>query len=248
MKRSTFFILVPMALCMAALLALGNWQVQRLHWKEDLIAIVKQRMNEPPASLTEIETLWDTQRDVNFVPFAVEGVFEHSKEQFYYVTKNGTVGWHVYVPLTLSDGRVLIVNRGFVPDAFKDQQLRLKGLPHGNQTIQGLARNAPSVKPNSFVPNNDLQKNIYHWRSLSQMAGQMADKTEVTFLPFFMDAGLEPETGPFPHGGSTRISFPNNHLQYAITWYGLALALLGVGSYFLYQRRKTQSEKSIKNG
>lgn len=238
MRISTLIVLVCMAAMIAFLSSLGFWQLKRLEWKEALIERVEQRRTAPPVSLATISKTWDESHDVDFITVKTSGTFEHSKEQFYYVTKDGVVGWHVYVPLTLADGRVLIVNRGFVPDQLREQSKRLDNLPTGEVNFTGLARNAPSQKPNSFVPNNDLAKNIYHWKSISEMASQMGDKTKVQFLSFFVDAGEISPKGVYPQGGSTRISFPNSHLQYAFTWFGLALALLGVGSYFLYSRFK----------
>lgn len=226
---------------LAILSSLGFWQLRRLAWKENLIAMVEQRRSAAPLTLPEVEALWEKDRDVDFVSVSLSGVFDNSVEQYYYVTKNGRVGWHVYVPLKLPNGRIVIVNRGFVPDALRDPSKRLDGLIAGQVDFSGLARNAPLAKPNDFVPDNDLIKNIYHWKSLSQMAGQMTgsipDKIDIEVIPFFIDAGADTNPGKLPEGGSTRVVFPNNHLQYAFTWFGLAFALLGVGSYFLYSRR-----------
>ena len=86
------------------------------------------------------------------------------------------------------------------------------------------------------MPNNDLAKNVYYWKSLSQMAGNAYDKMEKGTVDFFLDADATPVPGGLPVGGVTRIEFPNNHLGYAITWFGLALALLGVGGFFLRSR------------
>lgn len=237
-RLSTFIILACMAVGIAFLSSLGFWQLKRLAWKENLIQTVEDRRHSEPKSIDEISKLWQKNRDVDFMSINISGTFDHSKEQFYYVTKKGVVGWHVYAPLTLADGRVLIVNRGFVPNQLKDQSLRMDGLTKGEVSFIGLARNAPSQKPNSLVPNNDLKKNVYHWKSISQMAGQMGDKIEVSFHSFFVDAVTTSAVGKYPQAGSTRISFPNSHLSYAFTWFGLAFALLGVGSYFLYSRNR----------
>lgn len=241
MRSSSLLVLALLSIGVGVLVSLGTWQLARLQWKEDLIATVNQRIRTEPASLAKIEKLHAEVGDVDFVPFTVTGRFDHSREQYYYVTRNGVVGWHVYAPLALEDGRILIVNRGFVPDRFRDPSARPGEVSQDKQRIVGLARNAPSEKPNRFVPDNDLEKNIYYWKSIRQMAEQMGEVGDFAYLPFFMDAGLpttEYSQSEIPVPGSTRISFPNNHLQYAITWYGLALALLGVGSYFLYQRRR----------
>lgn len=238
MRISTFIILACMAAGIAFLSSLGFWQLKRLAWKENLIQSVEDRRKADPKTLDEIASLWQENHDVDFMTVKASGIFDHTKEQFYYVTKQGVVGWHVYTPLTLENGRVLIVNRGFVPDPLKDQSKRIDGLTSGLVNIVGLARNAPSQKPNSLVPNNDLEKNIYHWKSITQMVSQMGDKMQTNFYTFFVDAGVNASKGTYPQSGSTRITFPNSHLSYAFTWFGLAFALLGVGSYFLYSRNK----------
>lgn len=242
MRLSTFIILACMAVGILFLSALGLWQLKRLDWKEDLIATVESRMNSEPLSLTELEALWNEKQDVEFVPVKVRGEFNHDVEQFYYVTNKGQVGWHVYAPLKLVsndrelNGKYVIVNRGFVPDAFKSQAKRLEGLTRDIVEITALARNPLSEKPNRFVPENDLEKNIYYWKSHAHMSAQMdLGKNK---LSYFLDEGKGSNTQKLPIGGITRVEFPNNHMQYALTWFGLAFALLGVGSYFLYSRRR----------
>ncbi|MEM7289592.1 MAG: SURF1 family cytochrome oxidase biogenesis protein, partial [Pseudomonadota bacterium] len=145
----------------------------------------------------------------------------------------------VHTPLMLDNGKALIVNRGFVPFDFKDQELREQGQITGLQTIRGLVIVPAVEKPNSFVPDNAIEKREFYWRDLPAMARLMLQsETDLEFIPVFVDADDSPNPGGLPQGGATLVSFPNNHLQYAVTWYGLALTLLGVGGYFLYARRQ----------
>ncbi|MGI9401627.1 MAG: SURF1 family protein [Rhizobiaceae bacterium] len=217
----------------AVLSALGFWQVQRLHWKESLISQVEARRLSEPLSLAQMEERWAKTGDVDYWPVKFQGIFDHSAEQYFYTTHKGKVGWNVYTPVDLDHGRKIFVNRGFVPDALRSPESRGDGQLSGKQEITGLARNPLAEKPNRFIPDNDLAENIYYWKSLDEMmqsAGLEADD----LVPFFVDAGDSPVSGGWPLGGTTLISFSNNHLQYAVTWFGLALALLGVGGYFLY--------------
>ena len=93
-------------------------------------------------------------------------------------------------------------------------------------TITGLARNPLAEKPSSLLPDNDPAKNIFYWKDLAAMAGIRRAAAGARVLPFFIDAGAEPANpGGLPVGGVTIIDLPNNHLQYALTWYGLAAAL-----------------------
>lgn len=237
MAASRFILLGAILVGTGVLLALGTWQVQRLQWKEALIARVEQRRTADPASLAQIEALWHETGDVDYRPVNLSGRFDHSREQYYFNTLNGVVGWNVFTPLLLEDGRVAFVNRGFVPDERREPQTRIVGQVEGPQEVTGLARNPLQEKPNPFVPDNKPGENVFFWRSLAGMA-QSAQLEPATLVPFFVDAGNAPVPGGLPIGGTTRISFPNNHLQYAITWYGLALALLGVGGYYMASTRR----------
>ena len=127
-------------------------------------------------------------------------------------------------------------NRGFVPYDRKDVALRAQGQVAGEVEITGLARSAPDAKPSSIVPDNDPGKNVYYWKDLSAMSVQAGLGARDKVLRMFVDADDAPNPGGLPIGGVTMIELPNNHLQYAITWFGLALALLGVGGRFLYAR------------
>lgn len=243
--RGNLILIASMAVGIAILCALGFWQVQRLAWKENLIATVDERRTMDPVPLKQIEAMFEeSSQSIEFRPVSVAGRFLHDFEQHYYVTREGEVGWHIFTPMVLDGGRVLFVNRGFLPEILKRQDTRQDGLVKGEQRFDGLARTAPDEKPNSFVPDNDPAGNIYFWKSLAQMREQIPAEYRDRVLPFFVDAGKGSNPGKWPEGGATRISFPNNHLQYAITWFGLALALLGVGSYFLYARVRRSAEAS----
>ena len=95
----------------------------------------------------------------------------------------------------------------------------------GEVTVKGLARNPLATKPSSIVPDNDPAKNIFFWKDLDAMAASAGLPRRATVLPFFIDADATPNPGGLPIGGVTTIDLPNNHLQYALTWYGLAAAL-----------------------
>ena len=145
-------------------------------------------------------------------------------------------GFFVYTPLELADGRVVFVNRGFVPYDRKDAATRAQGQVAGPVTISGLARNPLAGKPSSIVPDNEPDKNIFYWKDLRSMATS-AGVDPSRLLPFFIDAGPAANPGGLPVGGVTIVDLPNNHLQYAVTWYGLAAALAGVLGVWLWRRR-----------
>ena len=241
MKLGSILLSVCIVAGIVFLTGLGVWQMKRLAWKEGMIARVEQNLNEAPLTMEAIDKRLQSGEDIEYRPVKLSGVFDHSKEQFYFATFKGKPGYFVYTPLTQNNGAVVFVNRGYIPLELKDRSNRPLGLISDKVEINGLARSAPSEKPNSFVPNNDLAKNVYHWKSLSQMAGNTFDKMEVSIVPFFVDADSAPVPGGMPTGGVTRIQFPNSHLQYALTWFGLAGALLVVGGIFLRGRIKHEA-------
>lgn len=221
--------LIVIMAALAVLLALGTWQVKRLYWKQDLLAKIETRMVAAPANLEEIVALESAGEDIEYRRVSLTGRFRHANEQFFFSTLNGRSGYYVYTPFETDAGRLIFINRGFVDVGSKDPAMRGQGQVAGTVTIVGLVRDRLDEKPSWVVPDNDLAKNIYFWKDLDAMAVNAGiDPQADRLLPFFIDADDSPNPGGQPIGGVTQVNLPNSHLQYAVTWYGLALALLGV--------------------
>jgi surfeit locus 1 family protein len=218
----------------ATLLALGTWQVQRLQWKEALIATIEARTHSAPVPLAEIEARYKSTGDVDYTPVTAAGTFRHGGERHFLATWKGRSGFFVYTPLELAtapgDTRFVFVNRGFVPYDLKDASKRPQGQVEGEVTVTGLARNPLPAKPSSLVPDNDPAKNIFYWKDRDAMAASAGLGATAGIVPVFIDADATPNPGGFPIGGVTLIDLPNSHLQYAVTWYGLAAALAAIMS------------------
>ena len=227
-SATTWLLLLLSAVVFAVLLALGTWQVQRLHWKEALIERIEQRIAAQPIELDAMERIYNEDGDVDYRPLQVSGAFVHDGERHYFATWKGQSGFFIHTPLKLADGRYIFVNRGFVPYDRKDAQTRDEGQIVGGVRVAGLARNAPEQKSSVIVPDNDVEKNVFYWKDMGVMSATAGLPEGSTFVPFYLDAGDAPNPGGLPVGGVTLIDLPNSHLQYAITWYGLAAALLGV--------------------
>lgn len=222
-------------MALAILLALGTWQVERLHWKEGLLADIAERQSAPPVPLSAIETMAASGGDIEYRVVTATGHYLNDKERYFFTTHEGDAGYHVYTPLQLADGRYLFVNRGFVPDVDKAPEKRMQGQLTGEQTVTGLARAKLAGQP-SGIPDNDLVKDIFYWKDLDAMAasdGLPKDKV----LPFFVDAGKAQNPGGLPIGGVTIVDLPNSHLQYAITWYGLAVTLVVIVAISWWRKR-----------
>ena len=231
-RRSLFWPSFFALLGFLALLALGTWQVERLGWKERLIAERHAAVTAPPAplpgSLAEAKPL-------EYHHIAATGTFLNDRELFLGATDDdGHPGYHVITPLRLADGEVLLVDRGFIPEGRKDPARRAEGELKGPVIVSGLLRLGSDVKPHWFLPDNNVARNYWIWVDIPAMA-QAAHVDRV--LPFYMDADATPNPGGLPIGGQTRLDLPNNHLQYAITWYALAVALAVIYVIFIRRRR-----------
>ena len=221
---------------LALLLTLGTWQVKRLYWKEALLHDIAERRAAPPLPLAEIETMLGRGDEIDYRPVSATGTFINNKERHFFATYRGLTGFYIYTPLALDDGRFLLVNRGFVPYDNKEPEMRMQGQLTGTVTVNGLARAKLTEKPSSMVPDNDVAKNIFYWKDLDVMASSTGLDAK-TVLPFFVDADATPNPSGMPIGGVTQFDLPNSHLQYAMTWYGLAAALVAVAGISYFRRK-----------
>jgi surfeit locus 1 family protein len=189
----------------------------------------------------EIDALHRQGEDVDYRPTRLSGIFLHERERHFLATWQGRSGFFVHTPLQVEGGRAIFVNRGFVPYDRKDPAARPEGQIPGTVEIGGLARVAPPEKPSFIVPDNDPARNIFYWKDLPAMA-RSAGLDEEAVYPFYVDADEAPNPGDLPAGGVTLINLPNNHLQYAVTWYGLAFALVCVLAVWFWRGRKGGGE------
>ncbi len=218
------------------LLGLGTWQLQRLHWKEGLITQRAAMVAAPP--IASPQTLAEAKVN-QFRHVADDGLLLNDKEIFLAATSDpGEPGYLVLTPLLEAGGRIIFVNRGFVPLELKDGAKRSAGELSGMAHITGLLRVPPAQKPTFFLPDNRPDLNLWFWVDLPAMA-KAAGVPDAA--PFYIDADKTPNPGGWPKGGVTRLELPNDHLQYAITWYALAVALIVI--YVLYHRRTSAADE-----
>lgn len=228
----------------AILVALGTWQLQRLAWKADLTQRMEQRAAAEPGPIVPESGWgeWDAEAD-EFRRVRVGGTFLHDRETLVHGLRpdgQGPIlqGFYVFTPLRLADGAMVIVNRGFVPTELKDPARRAEGQIAGPTTVTGLVR-APERR-SAFVPANEPAKEAWFVRDPAEMArARGLSRT----APFYVEADATPNPGGWPRGGRAGINLPNNHLQYALTWFGLALTLAGVFAAFACQRSKTSARQ-----
>lgn len=217
------------ALLFAGFCALGIWQVQRLAWKEDLIARVDARIHATPAPAPAIATKADEYRRVR-----VSGTFLHDRAVLVQASTILGPGYWVLTPLSLDDGTLVIVNRGYIPG----RQARF-ARPAGSNAVVGLVR---LTEPGGgFLRSNDPAAGRWYSRDIGTIAN--AKGLRGVRATYFIDAqgGATPR-GTLPVPGLTVVTFPNNHLQYAITWF--ALAGMTILAYIIVMRHPGKDHRA----
>jgi surfeit locus 1 family protein len=228
-SRSRQGLLIPCVVAagaFATLLALGTWQVERKAWKEALIATVTARFAAPPVALPPVAD-WARldPADDEFRRVRFDAEFANDKEALVFTTgsslRGGDAGpgYWVFTPARVAGG-VVMVNRGFVPEGRQDPATRPQGQVAGTTTIVGVMR--WPERPGLFTPEAEPTKNLWFARDPAAIA---AAKGIGAIAPFYVEQESPLPPGGLPAAGALTPSFPNNHLGYALTWYGLALVL-----------------------
>ena len=244
-------LVVPAILALAAfavLVSLGSWQLRRLAWKEDLIARANARPNEAvqPLPAASDWASFDVPEG-EYRPFTLTGHFLHGKEALVFTSlpdpkgQFGGPGFWVVTPFVLSEGGTAFVNRGFVPQGRQLPKDRRESLSDEPTVVVGLLR--PSETRGTFTPADRPDENVFYARNVSDLAAAKGISEPVA--PFTIDLmASEIPPGGLPQAGETRMSFTNNHLQYAITWYGLAAVLLAVFAAYVRGQVRDRDKKS----
>jgi surfeit locus 1 family protein len=236
MARGLLGFTALMLAALVVLIGLGFWQLQRLEWKEGLIAKIEARTKAQPIGLEDAAAMAAQGEDPSYYRVRVSGRFDHAKERYLFALSNeGSAGWHVITPLETEDGKTVLIDRGFVPDNLKDPALRAEGEVEGVVAVTGVVR-LPD-RQGRFTPDNEPGANRWFWRDRDALARSMFPGEAVRVAPFFLEAEKGAAPGGWPEGGQTRLELPNNHLQYAITWFLLAAALLGVYGAYMWKAR-----------
>jgi surfeit locus 1 family protein len=212
---------IACAILFAILCGLGVWQLERLQWKLALIARVNSHMTAAPLPLDRMLAMNPDEAQYHRV--ILNGRFDHVHEAYVFTTDEGAAVYHVLTPLRTDDGRVLMVDRGEVPKEKLDPTTRAAGNMAGEVQVTGVWR-APDA-PGAFTPPPDVAKRIWYARDLAAITA--ADHLTLA-APVLVEADATPNPGGLPRGGRTVVSFRNQHLSYAVTWFGLALGLLGI--------------------
>ena len=227
-------LLIPALLLLAALIALGTWQLQRKAWKEQLIAMLNERLAAPPGPLPPPATWSGLDRDDNeYRRVAFTGTFDDSEEALVYAAASAFrpdvsgPGYWVFTPARLADGSAVMVNRGFVPQDLANPATRPGGHLTGPIELTGTLR-WPDAR-SWFAPSDDPAHNLWFLRDPAAIAAAKGlNKDSVQIAPFYVEQEAPVPPGGFPQPGKLEVRLRNEHLQYVVTWYGLALVLVVV--------------------
>lgn len=224
-KRTKRWSLLALSLIATLIFSsLGVWQVNRRAWKLALIESVDERVHTPPVpppatgSWAAVNSRDDAYRHV-----IVHGRFLADRDTLVQALTEQGAGFWVMTPLKADQGFTVLINRGFVPPEWRTRSARPSMLPAGETTITGLLR---VTEPHgSLLRANQPANERWYSRDVEAIAGA---RRLGPVAPYFIDAEAAPDPGGWPRGGLTVVHFPNNHLAYALTWFGLAaLSLFG---------------------
>lgn len=220
--RRVIFLLIISGAGLAVLIGLGTWQLQRKAWKDGILATIEARIAGAPAA--GLPAQLDPETD-KYRPVRLQG--EIGAQELHVLTsiKDAGPGYRVISPFTLEDGRRVLIDRGFIPVKEK-QAARLAG----PAAIEGNIHWPQEV--DSYTPEPDLSGNIWYARDAEQMAAQLSAEPVMIVLR----AKPEGEAGLRPMPVTTS-GIPNDHLQYAITWFSLAFIWAAMTLYFLRRSR-----------
>lgn len=230
--RRLWTVQLATAIGLAILVGLGVWQIERLKWKTALLADIAARMGAAPISLSEAEQRRAAGETLEFLKVTARGHFLFDQEKLMLATLDGRPGWEVVTPLVVDGGRAVLVDRGTVPDENREAATRQSANPAGEVEATGLLK-LHLMKPNLFTPANNPAANQWLWWDMPALAAATRLPDGVTLLPFVLHVipggpAYPPIVVREPASGIS-----NNHLQYVVTWFGLAAALLAVALVYL---------------
>ena len=236
--RSWRSLLLPALLAFAVLVALGTWQIERKAWKEALIASLMERLGASPQALppakdwSKFEHSRDEYRRVRFT-----ASLDNAREALVFAAASAfrpdvtSPGYWVFTPARLGDGSIVVVNRGFVPDVRRDPKSRPQGQIAEAIEVTGALR-WPDQR-HWFTPADDVSHNLWFTRDPAAIvAAKGLEPSAATVAPFYVEQEAPMPPGGLPQPGKLVVALPDNHLQYALTWFGLAAVLAAVFGFW----------------
>ena len=232
----------------AILIGLGTWQLQRKAWKEDLIATLTRRFAAAPVELpppSQWTALRQDRDEFTRVKFRAD--YRAGKEALVWATGSGLrddvkgPGVFVFTPAQLGSGETVVINRGYVANPTPTGATARPAPAEGPVEITGILR-WPEPKGWELTVPYDRGAQLWFVRDQRAMAQEYGWQQ---VAPFYIEREAQQPPDGLPPPGPLKPNLPNNHLQYAVTWYGLALVLLGVFGFWLRGRRQGMDTASL---
>lgn len=234
--RELFWPAVASAVAFLLLLGLGLWQLKRLAYKETLIATIAARASNAPSDLPAPDqwtALSSDDYDYRHVKFS--GAFDLAREALIFSAPPRDFGvepgFFVLTPFRLENGKIVFVNRGFIPQSAVTNSAR-KESPKGEVTLTGVMR-APQ-KRNLFTPEDDPERGRWFTSDAPKIARALELPDAAPFTVTLDEDARAPVANGEPRPVASDVEVVNNHLSYAFTWFGLAAALAVI--FILYAR------------
>lgn len=227
MRSILFFFTFGMAGA-AILIGLGVWQVQRLGWKQDIIAQIEARVADAPVPLPVRP---DPETD-KYLAVTAEGFMGAEALRVLVSRKQVGAGYRIISPFVM-DGRTVLLDRGFI--RVSDELPPRNVSAAVQQTVIGNLHWPQET--DKYTPSPDLDENIWFARDVDAMAEIL--NTEPTMIVLREGSVSDAPVTPFPVDTA---GIPNDHLQYAITWFSLAFIWLTMTAYFLTRGRRAKPD------
>ncbi len=232
---------------------LGAWQVERMHWKEHLIAQVEKYKNENPVEFNAED--YDAKKNL-FQKIFLNGKFLHDNEILLAAKyrnserKKQDLGFHVITPFISTEGVIVFINRGWVPEKYKTRESRPDSLYEGNieTTIEGILRENQGQAP-WFMPQNMPEKDIWFWIDIPAMIKRLKDTTELQNIKpvLIQQTNLTTKNNfEYPEPIPANIEFYNQHFTYVVTWFSMSFVTFVM--LVIYNRKRKKNESISKAG
>ncbi len=235
--RPTLWATVAALAALVVLIGLGTWQLDRRVSKQQVIETRAERITAPTLSNPDVAAASDATLDsIEYRPIRLTGRFDdHRTLKLLSRTRDGRAGFHVVTPLVTDSGTTILIDRGWVPVGGDND---ITPPPAGPVIVDGYLRRFAA--PGRFTPDNQPAAGAWYYLDRDQIAAS----TGMTALALFYvqrAPGAGP-AGPYPAGAVPTVALRNPHLQYAITWYALAVVLSVIYVVFHIRRRAGEDE------
>jgi surfeit locus 1 family protein len=225
-------VLIASVLGCAILIGLGVWQLQRLETKQALLQQIEKRQTLAPVSLEQALAAAEATGDIDYLPIKTKGRFESQTAFLMLTTFDGSVAWRVIAPFRSNDDVLVLVDRGVIPDGRRANLEVATPSPDREVELSGYAlwhRSSPGL----FVPENDATANIWHWWDVPAMLAGLQLGEALKVAPFVLHLAPTEDSLAFPRPVPADAPLRNYHLQYALTWFALAVVLAIFAGLFI---------------